>query len=360
MTFSNNSKACKRSDSRIASKAAKSKRTRCQSENAAMKFGADIDEPMELLGITLEQDTMQRFAPALPPAPYPVEPYHFQCTRMSTECTVQYLSDTLHECDVEFTVQPNRCKFKCVKYVQYHLLEFVIRIYSYADALLVEFQRRGGCLLLWDHLYRTIYTKLLPWIDRAAPACSQSSKGQKKIMSQDSFSAVLHKTLFDSKYECSTKSSGMQVLEIMVISNLRDIQREGCKAIASITQDKENASMVFGRNNMMEAILACASSSDVEMASGAMAALRNIVGAMLDTKEESAMGLLVKRVIETSRIRLENRTDSSQLLRQCSMTLAFLHARRMDSSPSEISWIGTDKRVLGSKPQDFYYKIDCI
>nr|CCA16203.1 conserved hypothetical protein [Albugo laibachii Nc14] len=337
LTLSNNTNACKESKSIIQTKAFKSKRTRCQSENVAMLSGNDTFERMEPLGFALEHDTTQIFAPTLPPAPYPVEPYHFYCTQMATECTVQQLSDTLRDCDFEFSLQPNRSKFKCVKYVQFHPIEFVIRIYTCANAILVEFQRRGGCLLLWDHLYQTIYTKLLPYVDRTVPACSQSSKGQKKIMSQDSFSAVLHKTLFDVKFEHSNKSSGTQVLETMVMSTMRDIQREGCKAIASITQEKENASIVFSRKNMMKALLACASSSDVEMASGAMASLRNIIDAMMDTKEGKEVRNLAERVIETSRSHLKI-TDSNQLHQQCDITLSLLTAKLGDKI---------------KKPQDF-------
>ncbi|TMW63622.1 hypothetical protein Poli38472_002563 [Pythium oligandrum] len=216
--------------------------------------------------------------PLLPAAPYPVDPYHFYSRGVDAALQlVQEIRDLLSACDIEFSFEPHKCKFKCVKYVQYSQVEFVLRIYVSNDAMLLEFQRRSGSLLLWDGLYSLLYHKLLYWVDTTAPACPQSGK-QKKVASraEDSMNVDMWQRVATSKHQVT---SGLESMNIMITSPYVDVQREACAGLAAITGDAQNAYQV-AKSGMVESLIKLASSADREVARCSIGTLGNIAQAV--------------------------------------------------------------------------------
>jgi hypothetical protein len=281
------------------------------------------------------EDITSFVAPPLPPSPYPVDPYHFYCTGSpslsmslkadATNALMQQIREVLEECDIEFKVQPFKCKFKCVKYVQYSHVEFVIRAYTAANGkLLLEFQRRTGSLLLWDGLYSVLYHRLLQWVDTAAPACSQSGT-QKKVAprEQDSLSVKVWKKLSAS---VQAPTSGVEAMKIMVSSSFADAQREGCAGLAIITKDSASAFLV-ARFGIVEFLVRAAASDDLDMARCAIGSLGNIARALGSFPDQKLAALTLDEIKHATHIvvkRLGNVTDSLfslELLRECARAL---------------------------------------
>ncbi|OQR81170.1 hypothetical protein ACHHYP_16680 [Achlya hypogyna] len=169
-------------------------------------------------------------APQLPTVPYPVDPYHFTCLAgVDTKDAVAQILRTLNVHDVDLVFQVHKCKFKCVKYVQYDRVDFNVRLYVTANAtLLVECQRRSGSLLAWDTLYRAMYGDLARIVDVGAPSCPQSG-GQKKVFAGPAL-------LDGVRGPGAPSSSGMDVFVIMLTSHFVDIRAEGCAAVAVATE----------------------------------------------------------------------------------------------------------------------------
>ncbi|OQR81517.1 hypothetical protein THRCLA_11657 [Thraustotheca clavata] len=171
-------------------------------------------------------------APQLPHVPYPVDPYHFYCyCNVDTKDAVTQIMRVLNRFDVDMVFQMYKCKFKCVKYVHYDRIDFIIRLYvADNNTLLVECQRRSGCLLTWDTLYRNIYLDLMGIIDVCAPICPQSDS-QKKVLCETAL------TTLPTTISLSRTSSGMEVFVIMLTSQFIDVRAEGCSAIAVATEN---------------------------------------------------------------------------------------------------------------------------
>ncbi|TYZ60998.1 hypothetical protein PybrP1_005353 [[Pythium] brassicae (nom. inval.)] len=215
-------------------------------------------------------------APALPRPPYPVDPYHFYCLpHLSAGAVLSDLATLLNDCDVEHSLHALKCKFKCVKYVHYSQVEFIVRVYAHQSALLVECQRRSGSLLLWDGLYNIVYHQLADIIDPSAPACSQSG-GQKRVgaMRRDSLSVQIWRTI-----SVQTPSSGVEAMKIMLTSKYTDAQREGCAGLAVLTEDALSAYLV-AKHDLVGALVAAADADDFDMARCAVGALANIAKAL--------------------------------------------------------------------------------
>lgn len=215
-------------------------------------------------------------APALPRPPYPVDPYHFYCLpHLSAGAVLSDLATLLNDCDVEHTLHAAKCKFKCVKYVHYSQVEFIVRVYAHRSALLVECQRRSGSLLLWDGLYNILYHQLADIVDPSAPACSQSG-GQKRVgvMRRDSLSVQIWRAI-----SVQTPSSGVQAMKIMLTSKYTDAQREGCAGLAVLTEDAQSAFLV-AQHDLVGALVTAADADDFDMARCAIGALANIANAL--------------------------------------------------------------------------------
>ncbi|DBA01203.1 TPA: hypothetical protein N0F65_002338 [Lagenidium giganteum] len=233
----------------------------------------DSDSNDDVMSVT--EDNSDLVAPDLPSPPYPVDQYHFYCTGKTCE-VVEEITSILDECDIEYSFKALKCKFKCVKYVHYSHVEFVVRLYTTNNGLLVEFQRRAGSLLLWDGLYSVMYNKLARFVDASAPSCPQSG-GQKKVANRDDgVSAQLWRTLTTAT---QTPTSGVEAMKIMITSNYIDVQREGCSGLAVLTQDPENAFMV-AQYEMVEPLIEAAESDDLDMARSSVGALTNISKAL--------------------------------------------------------------------------------
>ncbi|OWZ19463.1 hypothetical protein PHMEG_0006278 [Phytophthora megakarya] len=226
-------------------------------------------------------------APSLPPSPYPVDSYHFYCkskrTNTGTGTAAAEVTSTLAalfaDCGIEAIFHPLKCKFKCLKYVHYSHVEFVVRVYAHQRTLLVEFQRRSGSVLLWDGLYRILHQKLAPIIDATALPCSQSS-GQKRVardrtapsasddkdrgMNQqthatpslssdhEGLGTQIWRTLSLKK---PTPSSGVEAMKIMITSRYMDAMREGCAGLAELTEDVQNSCLVAHADEAMKIMI---------------------------------------------------------------------------------------------------------
>lgn len=262
--------------------------------------------------------------PRLPPAPYPVDPYHFYCRANDSEpaTLAQEIRSLLVECNIEFLFQPCKCKFKCVKHVQYSHVEFIIRVYATANGvLLLEFQRRSGSLLLWDGLYSVLYNRLARWADPIATACPQS--GTQKKVSPDSLSVRVWNKLSTSVH---TPTSGVEAMKIMITSPHFDAQVEGYSGLAAITENAESAYLV-AKFGIVEHLVTAAASEDHHMARCAIGALGNISRAVDSFPDEKVAAQTVDLLKHTARVvvaRLGTTTDSLfslELLRECARAL---------------------------------------
>lgn len=233
------------------------------------------------------REALQRVAaPALPPAPYPVDPYHFYCARQaSTEEVAAAIAELLAASDVESSFHALKCKFRCVKYVHYSHVEFVVRVYAHAGALLVEFQRRSGSVLLWDGLYHTLYHNLGHLVDFTAPACPQSG-GQKRVApaagidDDKSLGVQIWQSLTSIPTAATaTPSSGVEAMKLMLTSKFVDAQKEGCSALAVLTEDPQNALLV-AKQQLVEPLTRASEARDTDMARSATGALSNIALAL--------------------------------------------------------------------------------
>lgn len=245
-------------------------------------------------------------APVLPPPPYPVDSYHFYSKSKRTNTgagtaaaeVTSTLAALFTGCGIEAIFHPLKCKFKCLKYVHYSHVEFVVRVYAHQRALLVEFQRRSGSMLLWDGLYRILYQKLVPIIDATALPCSQSS-GQKRIANDIAASPGFTQALnLQTRQSCSldheglcnqlwqtlslkkpTPSSGVEAMKIMLTSRYLDAMREGCAGLAELTEDVENSCLV-AHASMVTPLIQAAGATDLSMSRCAIGALANIARAV--------------------------------------------------------------------------------
>lgn len=272
-------------------------------------------------------------APALPSAPYPVDPYHFHCFRAQTSSAlVMEITQALNQCDVEYSFQPWKCKFKCVKYVHYSLVEFIVRVYTTQHGvLLVEFQRRSGSALIWDGLYSVLYHKLAQWVDPQASACPQSG-GQKKVLvvtADSSASTPSSSQLSPQVWRTfganpNRESSGLEAMEIMVTSKYIDAQREGCAGLAMLTEDEQGARLAV-KQELLEPLVTAAGSEDMEMARCAVSALANIARALVSYPNPAVSMDHLTRAVQIVTGLLEKSSDTTQrsleLLRECARSL---------------------------------------
>lgn len=288
---------------------------------SAFRSGSmDSDDSMDG-GYSLVDSTV--VAPALPRPPYPVDPYHFYCVaHLSAGAVITDIAAALNDCDVEHSLHAYKCKFKCVKYVHYSHVEFIVRVYAHRRALLVECQRRSGSLLLWDGLYNTLYHKLADIVDPAAAACPQSG-GQKRVgaMRRDSLSAQIWRAI-----SVQTPSSGVEAMKIMLTSKYTDAQREGCAGLAVLTEDPQSAYLV-AKHDLVGALVRAADADDLDMARCAVGALANIANALssfpnadIASETEHHIALAATTVTE-----LLTKTSDTQfaleLLRECARAL---------------------------------------
>lgn len=225
-------------------------------------------------------------APALPPAPYPVDPYHFYCILSARiEQVAAAIAELLAASDIESSFHPYKCKFRCVKYVHYSHVEFIVRVYAHSNALLVEFQRRTGSVLLWDGLYHSLYHQLAHLVDFTAPACPQSG-GQKRVapasgLDDDrNLGVQIWQTLTTvPNASAVTPSSGVEAMKLMLTSKYVDAQREGCAALAVLTENPQNAVLV-AKFQLVEPLTRASEARDADMARSATGALSNIARAL--------------------------------------------------------------------------------
>ncbi|KAF4130177.1 hypothetical protein GN958_ATG20592 [Phytophthora infestans] len=288
-------------------------------------------------------------APALPPPPYPVDPYHFYSKSKRTNTgagtaaaeVTSTLAALFADCGIEAIFHPLKCKFKCLKYVHYSHVEFVVRVYAHQRALLVEFQRRSGSVLLWDGLYRILHQKLSPIIDATALPCSQSS-GQKRVArdtaspasnqfahssERDGLGSQIWRTLSLKK---PTPSSGVEAMKIMLTSRYLDAMREGCAGLAELTEDVQNSCLV-AHADLVTPLIQAAEATDLSMSRSAVGALANIARAVPRFPESELS--LARRTAQQLRIQatpvilaqLEDVNERSlfsiELLRECARAL---------------------------------------
>uniref|UniRef100_M4BDR5 Uncharacterized protein n=1 Tax=Hyaloperonospora arabidopsidis (strain Emoy2) TaxID=559515 RepID=M4BDR5_HYAAE len=249
-------------------------------------------------------------APSLPPPPYPVDPYHFYCkskptntgTGTATTEVTSILAALFTDCGIEAIFHPLKCKFKCLKYVHYSHVEFVVRVYAHQRTLLVEFQRRSGSVLLWDGLYRILHQKLVLIVDTTALPCSQSS-GQKRV-AKNSVSSALRDHAVGPKHKDKaitltpsqsvdhgtqiwralslkkpTPSSGVEAMKIMLTSRCLDAMREGCAGLAELTEDVQNSCLV-AHAELVVPLIQAVEATDLSMSRCAIGALANIACAV--------------------------------------------------------------------------------
>ncbi|KAI9921906.1 hypothetical protein PsorP6_001297 [Peronosclerospora sorghi] len=84
-------------------------------------------------------------APSLPSQPYPVDPYHFYCKARRTNSgagnaaaeVTSMIAALFEDCGIEAIFPSAEGKFKCLKYVHYSHVEFVVRVYAHQLTLLV-------------------------------------------------------------------------------------------------------------------------------------------------------------------------------------------------------------------------------
>ncbi|CAI5747140.1 unnamed protein product [Peronospora destructor] len=343
-------------------------------------FGLGSDDEVEdeeedldsLMNVEEEKDTQEGLppvlqhiiAPSLPPPPYPVDPYHFYCKskRINTGAgtaaadVTSTLAALFAECGIEAIFHPLKCKFKCLKYVHYSHVEFVVRVHAHQRALLVEFQRRSGSVLLWDGLYRILYQKLTVIIDATALPCPQSS-GQKRVARDIATSTLGNRTLgsdqsghvssltpshsFDHdglgtqiwrtlSLRKPTPSSGVEAMKIMLTSRYLDAMREGCAGLAELTEDVHNSCLV-ARADLVAPLIQAAEATDLGMSRCAVGTLANIARAVPRFPENELA--LARRTAQQLRIeatpvvlvQLEHANERSlfsiELLRECARAL---------------------------------------
>ncbi|EGZ24171.1 hypothetical protein PHYSODRAFT_344634 [Phytophthora sojae] len=302
-------------------------------------------------------------APSLPPPPYPVDPYHFYCKpkRMNTGTgtaaaeVTSTLAALFADCGIEAIFHPLKCKFKCLKYVHYSHVEFVVRVYAHQRTLLVEFQRRSGSVLLWDGLYRILHQKLTAVIDVTALPCSQSSS-QKRVARESASTSGGHAQVSNQVTHTSTStqshaadheglgtqiwrtlslkkptpSSGVEAMKIMLTSRYLDAMREGCAGLAELTEDVQNSCLV-AHADLVTPLVQAAEATDLSMSRCAVGALANIARAVPRFPESELA--LARRTAEQLRIQatpvvlaqLEHASERSlfsiELLRECARAL---------------------------------------
>ncbi|KAE8907320.1 hypothetical protein PF003_g8197 [Phytophthora fragariae] len=298
-------------------------------------------------------------APSLPPPPYPVDPYHFYCKpkRMNTGAgtaaaeVTSTLAALFADCGIEAIFHPLKCKFKCLKYVHYSHVEFVVRVYAHQRTLLVEFQRRSGSVLLWDGLYRILHQKLTAIIDVTALPCSQSSS-QKRVARDTVPAPGDHGQASNQHTHMSTStqsadheglgtqiwrtlslkkpSSGVEAMKIMLTSRYLDAMREGCAGLAELTEDVQNSCLV-AHTDLVAPLVQAAEASDLSMSRCAVGALANIARAV--PRFPASELALARRTAQQLRIQatpvvlaqLEHASERSlfsiELLRECARAL---------------------------------------
>jgi hypothetical protein len=336
-------------------------------------LGSDDEEDEEDLDSAMDAEEEQQqhheelpsvlqhiIAPSLPPPPYPVDSYHFYCKPKRTNTgtgtaaadVTSALAALFADSGIEAIFHPLKCKFKCLKYVHYSHVEFVVRVYAHQRTLLVEFQRRSGSVLLWDGLYRILHQKLMPIIDTTALPCSQSS-GQKRVARESAAESADHAqasnqldhmpTSRSSDHEGlgtqiwrtlslkkPTPSSGVEAMKIMLTSRYRDAMREGCAGLAELTEDVENSCLV-AHAELVTPLIQAAEATDLSMSRCAVGALANI-GRAVPRFPESELAL-ARRTAQQLRIQatpvvlaqLEHASERSlfsiELLRECARAL---------------------------------------
>lgn len=368
-TVSGNSNASTSSTSSFASYVVNPKTGRQEFD-----FGSDLEDDDEDEEGTVDDEDEQQpeglpsvlqhiIAPALPPPPYPVDPYHFYCKAKRTNPgagtaaagVTSVLAALFRESGIEAIFHPLKCKFKCLKYVHYSHVEFVVRVYAHQRALLVEFQRRSGSVLLWDGLYRILHQKLAAIIDANAPPCPQSS-GQKRVARESASDATpVHSHPSGQSVALSTRSmqapdhdglgtqiwrtlslrkptpsSGVEAMKIMITSRFLDAQREGCAGLAELTEDVQNSCLVV-HAGLVAPLVGAVGATDLSMSRCAVGALANIARAVPRFPQSELV--LARRTAQDLRMhatpavlaQLEHATEQSlfsiDLLRECARAL---------------------------------------
>ncbi|TDH65506.1 hypothetical protein CCR75_004043 [Bremia lactucae] len=312
-------------------------------------------------------------APVLPSPPYPVDPYHFYSNlkrkhegpgTAAAEVTSS-LAVLFAASDIAAIFHPLKCKFKCLKYVHYSHVEFVVRVYKHQEALLIEFQRRSGSILLWDGLYRILYEKLVPIIDLTALPCAQSS-GQKRITKKEA--AELSATgipepshnLMQIPPDCEnigtklwqtlslekpTPTSGVEAMKIMLTSQYLDAMREGCAGLAELTEDVQNCCLV-AHADMVAPLIQVAKAMDLNMSRCAVGALANIALAIprfpvneLPLARQTAQELRIQATpVILGQLEHANKHSlySIELLRECARALGAFARLASEVDPQSV------------------------
>ncbi|KAG6622439.1 Armadillo-type fold [Phytophthora cinnamomi] len=323
----------------------------------------DVDVDVEDRREGLPSVLQHIIAPSLPPPPYPVDPYHFYCKPKRTNTgagtaaaeVTSTLAALFADCGIEAIFHPLKCKFKCLKYVHYSHVEFVVRVYAHQRTLLVEFQRRSGSVLLWDGLYRILHQKLVPIIDATALPCSQSTS-QKRVARELASASGAHGQASNQHTHMSsstqshasdheglgtqiwrtlslkkpTPSSGVEAMKIMLTSRYLDAMREGCAGLAELTEDVQNSCLV-AHADLVTPLVQAAEATDLSMSRCAVGALANIARAVPRFPENELA--LARRTAQQLRIQatpvvlaqLEHASERSlfsiELLRECARAL---------------------------------------
>ncbi|KAI9905188.1 hypothetical protein PsorP6_013755 [Peronosclerospora sorghi] len=272
-------------------------------------------------------------APSLPYQPYPVDPYHFYCTARRTNSgsgnaaaeVKSMLAALFEDCGIESIFHPLKCKFKCLNYVHYSHVEFVVRVYAHQRTLLVEFQRRNESVLLWDGIYRILYQKLTPIIDSLRYRVHRVAV--RNSIDRGGLGEHIWRTLSLKK---PTPSSGVEAMKIMLTSRYLDAMLEGCAGLAELTEDVQSSCLVAHADLVMPLIQA-AEATDLGMSRCAVGTLANIARAVPrfpETELALATQTAQQLRIEATPVVLaqfehanERSLFSIELLRECARSL---------------------------------------
>jgi len=223
------------------------------------------------------------------------------CTAMKPEAAMEHLEEILKEMNIDFTLKPEKFKFKCEAYPRGLRLPFVVRIFSHEQKYAVEMQRRAGDCFCFSTIYGNFVEKcsqrgLCPKTKRIstkAPSISlplDASKLDESInpllkMAESEFSDVKAMAVAAISEMTTEKAvlswfatrimSHIALFEKLVVCSVQDVHRAAITCVANLTADKQLCKS-FEKSPCIKTLVKMMGSENRQVARESSRALENL------------------------------------------------------------------------------------
>lgn len=210
------------------------------------KEGTKLDPCTVSSSARFTYNVVQPAAPSPPEVPVYVELYTSFRSSSQPLTLLAALEAALSATHMQIDYQINRIKYKvkCLTYGNSGACHFKVSVYRSGEYLLVEFQRRRGCVVDFSCIYKNVMSQLdeLHIVSPARPDISS--------ISREIEPPVEESTQLEISHSCN-------LLMEMALAKEIDIQREATNGLFYLSSSQPNAAAHFTSSENIEAVLSC-------------------------------------------------------------------------------------------------------